>query len=226
MYLFFFQQARGYTPPQTTILLFIYVVAGLVGPVLWASIARWFGKHITIRISSLCYVAVQSILVSLPKAHFVWMTFAMFSVGFVASSFGFLVRAMIADVSDEVRLESGKDRTAMLYAMVTSTNKVGSTLSVGIAYLILPLFGFIAKEGAANTADAIWGLEACYLAPPVICVLLGGLAMWGYKLDEKRHSQIRAQLAANSAITGVKDTVQSITADPPAPEQGVLQPGE
>ena len=149
----------------------------------------------------------------------------MFSVGFVASSFAFLVRAMIADVSDEVRLESGKDRTAMLYAMVTSTNKIGATLSVGVAYLILPLFGFVAKEGAVNTPGAIWGLEACYLAPPVICVLIGGLAMWGYKLDEKRHAEIREALGANSAITGMKDAVQSLTADPPAPEQGVLTAG-
>ena len=133
------------------------------------------------------------------------MSFAMFSVGFVASAFAFLVRAMIADVSDEVRLETGKDRTAMLYALVTSTNKIGSTVSVGVAYAILPLFGFIAKEGAVNTPDAIWGLQACYLVPPVLCVLIGGLAMWGYKLDEKRHSTIRAALGANDAIAGAKD---------------------
>ena len=132
------------------------------------------------------------------------MSFAMFGVGFVASAFAFLVRAMIADVSDEVRLETGKDRTAMLYALVTSTNKIGSTLSVGVAYLILPLFGFVAKEGAHNTADAIWGLQACYLAPPVLCVLIGGLAMWGYKLDEKRHAEIRVALGANDAIAGAQ----------------------
>ena len=143
----------------------------------------------------------------------------------MASAFGFLVRAMIADVADEVRLESGKDRTAMLYAMVTSTNKVGSTLSVGVAYLLLPLFGFVAKEGYHNTPDAIWGLQACYLAPPVICVLLGGLCMWGYKLDEKRHAQIREALGVNLAIAGAKDGVQNIAGDDPVPEQGVLQPG-
>ncbi len=62
----------------------------------------------------------------------------------------------------------------MLYAFVTSTNKIGSTLSVGVAYVILPLFGFVAKEGIVNTPEAIWGLKACYLLPPVICVLIGG----------------------------------------------------
>lgn len=197
LYLFFFQQARGYTIDQTTILLFIYVAAGLIGPSAWAWIARRFGKHHTIRIASVCYVVAQSSLLALPPAHLLEMSFAMFSVGFVASAFAFLVRAMIADVSDEVRLETGKDRTAMLYALVTSTNKIGATLSVGVAYFILPLFGFVAREGAVNTQEAIWGLEACYLAPPILCVLVGGLAMWGYRLDERRHAEVRIALAAS-----------------------------
>ncbi len=225
LYLFFFQQARGYKPAETLFLLIIYVAAGLAGPTVWSRVARRFGKHQTIRIASLCYVVAQSTLLALPKAQPVAMSFAMFGVGFVASAFAFLVRAMIADVSDEVRLETGKDRTAMLYAMVTSTNKIGSTLSVGVAYLILPLFGFIAREGAHNTADAIWGLQACYLAPPVLCVLIGGLAMWGYKLDETRHAEIRVALGANAAIAGARDAAQSITGEPPEPQQGVFVAG-
>ncbi len=149
--MFFFQQARGYTPDQMTILLLIYVFSGL------------------------------------------------------ANAFGFLVRAMAADVSDEVRLETGRDRTAKLYALVTSTGMFGSTVSVGVAYCILPLFGFVAKEGYHNTPDAMWGLQACYLAQPVICVLIGGLCMFGYKLDEARHAEIRVAL-------GVKKGNPSVTA--------------
>jgi Na+/melibiose symporter-like transporter len=225
LYLFFFEQARGYTPGQAIYLLFFYVAAGLAGPAIWSRVAQRFGKHQAIRIASGCYVVTQSTLLLLPKAHPLEMTFAMLGVGFVASAFAFLARAMIADVSDEVRLESGKDRTAMLYALVTSTNKIGSTLSVGVAYVILPLFGFVAKEGAVNTPNALWGLQACYLVPPVLCVLIGGLAMWGYKLDEKRHSSVRLALSATDAITGAKDALQSITGEPPEPEQGVLNAG-
>jgi GPH family glycoside/pentoside/hexuronide:cation symporter len=225
LYLFFFEQARGYTRPQDTVLLFIYVAAGLIGPAVWSRVARRFGKHNTIRIASVCYVVAQTSLLVLPPAHFSEMVFAMFAVGFVASAFAFLVRAMIADVSDEVRLESGKDRTAMLYALVTSTNKIGATLSVGVAYFILPLFGFIAREGAVNTPEAMWGLQACYLVPPVLCVLIGGLAMWGYKLDETRHAEIRIALAAPLAIAGMADSIQSLTGEA-APEQGLLSPGE
>ncbi len=226
LYLFFFHEARGYSATQMQILLFIYVIAGLAGPAAWSRVAKQFGKHQTIRISSVVYVVAQTTLLLLPKAHFLEMSFAMFAVGFVASAFAFLVRAMIADVADEVRLETGKDRTAMLYAMVTSTNKIGSTLSVGVAYLILPLFGFVAKEGVVNTPAAIWGLQACYLAPPVICVLIGGLAMWGYKLDETRHAAIRDALSGNDVISGARDAAQSLTGEPPEPQQGVFVAGQ
>jgi len=226
IYLFFFEEARGYTPPQTTILLFIYVAAGLIGPAIWSRVARRFGKHQAIRIASVCYAIAQSILLALPKAHLSQMSLAMFAVGFVASAFAFLVRAMIADVSDEVRLESGKDRTAMLYALVTSTNKIGATLSVGVAYFLLPLFGFVAREGAVNTPEAMWGLQACYLAPPVICVLIGGFAMWGYRLDETRHAGIRVALDAQSAVGGIADSLQSLMGEAYSPEDGSLTHGE
>ena len=226
MYLFFFQQARGYKAEETTVLLFIYIAAGLFGPTFWARVARRFNKHRTVRIASFAYVVAQTMLLLLPKAHFFYMMFAMFSVGFTASAFGFLVRAMAADVSDEVRLESGKDRTAALYALITSTSKFGGTISVGVAYYILPLFGFIAKRGVVNTPDAIWGLEACYLAPPVICVLIGGFCMFGYKLDEKRHAEIREALGATGAIAGAAASVQSIAGEPAAPEPGVAVAGE
>jgi len=222
LYLFFFEQARGYTPAQANYLLLFYVVAGLFGPTVWARVARRFGKHQSIRIASVCYVAAQSMLLMLPKAHVYPMMAAMFLVGFVASAFAFLVRAMIADVSDEVRLETGKDRTGLLYALVTSTNKIGGTVSVGVAYAILPLFGFNPTEGAVNTAGAIWGLQACYLVPPVVCVLIGGFAMWGYKLDEKRHGEIRLALSASDAITGARDALQSLTGEPPEPELAAL----
>ncbi|HWD26496.1 MAG TPA: MFS transporter [Rhizomicrobium sp.] len=222
LYLFFFHLARGYTGPQMTLLLFIYIASGLIGPWAWSVVARMLGKHHTIRLTSVLYVIAQVSLLMVPNAHLAAMSVAMFSVGFIASAFAFLVRAMIADVSDEIRLESGKDRTAMLYAMVTSTNKIGGTLSVGVAYWLLPLFGFVPALGLHNTPNALWGLQACYLAPPVICVLIGGLAMWGYKLDETRHAEIRAKLQ----IEGAKDALQSLTGEPPVPEQGVLTAGE
>jgi GPH family glycoside/pentoside/hexuronide:cation symporter len=214
LYLFFFEDARGYTSSQATLLLLVYILSGLIAPAFWTRIAKRFSKHQTIKIASVAYAIAQTCLLLLPRAHFAEMSIAMFTVGFVASAFAFVLRAMVADVCDEVRLETGKDRTALLYALVTSTAKIASTVSVGVAYTLLPLFGFRAAEGAANTAQAMFGLQALYLVPPVVCVLLGGLAMFGYRLDEKRHGEIRAALASAQGVEPLTE---------PAPQ---LAPGE
>jgi Na+/melibiose symporter-like transporter len=213
LYLFFFEDARGYTPDQANILLLIYILAGLAAPAFWTRISHRFGKQQTIRIASVVYAFAQTGLLLLPAKSFFPMMFAMFTVGFVASAFGFILRAMVSDICDEVRLETGKDRTALLYALVTSTAKMASTVSVGVAYTLLPLFGFKAAEGAANTTTAMWGLQALYLVPPVACVLLGGLSMLGYRMNEARHSEVRAALAAKAAA-------------PVGVAQTQLQPGE
>lgn len=204
LYLFFFEAARGYSQNQANALLLIYILAGLVAPAFWMRIAKRVGKHQTVKIASVVYAIAQTGLLLLPRAHVVEMSFAMFTVGFVASAFPFVLRAMIADISDEVRLDTGKDFTAWLYGIATSAAKIPSTLSVGVAYSLLSLFGFKATEGAANTATAMWGLQALYLVPPVACVLLGGLALLGYRLDEKRHGEIRKALAlrAEAVATG------------------------
>ena len=196
LYIFFFEQARGYTATQTSWLLMIYLGAGFFGPPVWMRVAHRLGKHPTVMVASLCYALAQAILLMLPPAHVAAMSGAMFLVGFVASSFVFLLRAMVADVSDDVLLETEKDRTGLLYALETSTEKIGATVSVGIAYALLPLFGFNAAAGAINTPHAIWGLELCYLGPPSLSVLIGGMAMWGYRLDERRHAAIRVALDA------------------------------
>ena len=195
LYLFFFEAARGYTQNQANGLLLIYILAGLIAPGFWMRVARRVGKHQTVKIASIVYAIAQTGLLLLPAAHVLEMSFAMFTVGFVASAFPFVLRAMIADISDEVRLDTGKDFTAWLYGIATSAAKIPSTLSVGVAYSLLALFGYKAAEGAANTPSAMWGLQALYLVPPVACVLLGGLAMFGYRLDEKRHGEIREALA-------------------------------
>ena len=49
-----------------------------------------------------------------------WRTTVLF-----LSAFAFLVRAMVADVADEIRLETGKDRIGVLYSLITSTAKIG-----------------------------------------------------------------------------------------------------
>ncbi len=194
IYLFFFHEAKGFSLGDVSLLLIPYGASGILGAPIWARVAQRFGKHRTVQLAGLGYAITQTILMLVPAGLF-WPTFvSMFSVGFCGSAFLVLIRAMVADVADELRLQTGQERSGVLYALVTLTQKLGSSLAVTIIYPILDLFGFVAKPGAHNTPEAIRGLEMCYVFAPIILVVVGSACLIGYKLDAKRQTEIRAKL--------------------------------
>ena len=200
IYLFYFHSARGFTAAQSRYLLAIYIVAGVLGAGVLSWVATRLGKHRTLMIAAVCYSLGLICLAFLPKSLFVPAAAFMFLVGFLAAGFPLLDRAMVADVGDAVRLEQGKHRVGLLYAMITSVQKIATALSIGLTFVVLGAIGFNAKEGASNTPAAIHGLELVYLIGPVFFVMLGGACFIGYKLDHKRHGEIRAALDARDAL--------------------------
>lgn len=214
IYLFFFHEAKGFSLAHVAILLIPYTAAGVFGAPFWGRVAQKFGKHRTVQIAAVCYAVTQTTLMAIPQNLF-WPTFAgMFSVGFCGSAFLLLVRAMVADVADQLRLETGQERSGVLFALVTMTQKFGSSITVSIIYPILAAVGFNPKPGAVNTPHAIWGLEMCYLFAPIVLVLVGATMFFGYRLDARKQAQIRAELDALEAR------------DFAAAEESLLGPGE
>lgn len=234
LYLYFFTQALGFTRNQTNILLLIYIAAGLVGAPIWAQIAKRLGKHNTVMLGCVLYGFAQLVVFIMPRGDMSIMVPGMFFAGFVVSCFTFLIRAMVADVSDEVRLDVGMDRAALLYGLITSTSKIGSAASVGITFNVLDVFGFNRGEGVINTGIPLDALETCYVVVPVLTMFVGAAAMWGYKLDAKRHDHIRAELAARDslaviereAIEGASGVIESLGGPAEVIASGELIDGE
>lgn len=194
LYIFFFHDAKGFEPSVVSLLLIPFIGAGVLGAPFWARVAKRFSKHRTLQIAAVCYAVAQTTLMAIPAGLLVPTAFGMFAVGFCSSAFLLLVRSMVADYADEMKLEQGAERTGMLYAMVILTQKIGSSITVSIVFPILAFVGYNAMEGAVNTERAITGLEMCYLFAPVILVLVGAAMVFGYKLDDKRHAEIREAL--------------------------------
>jgi Na+/melibiose symporter-like transporter len=196
IYIFFFHDAKLFSIPATTTLLIFYIGAGLFGAPAWAWIAQRIGKHRTVQIACVAYAITQTILMILPAAIYLPTAIGMFAVGFCVSAFPLAVRAMVADISDVVRLEQDRDLTSVLYAMVTTTSKIGSSITSGISFTILAFVGYQASEAVQNTPQAIFGLEMVYLFPPIVLVFFGGAMFFGYTLDARRHGEVREALEA------------------------------
>lgn len=200
MYLFYFHDGRGFTYVDASLLLLIYVVAGVLGAGVLSWVATRFGKHRTLMAAAAGYSLGLVGMLFLPRAAVGLGAIFMFVMGFLASSFPLLDRAMVADVGDAVRLEKGKQRVSLLFAMITTSQKLALAGAIFLSFLALGLIGYNAREGATNTHAAIVGMQFVYVVGPVVFVMLGAACFIGYKLDSKRHGQIRAELALRDAM--------------------------
>jgi len=217
LYLFYFHDARGFSIANASKLLLIYIAAGVVGAAGLSWLATRLGKHRTLMCASTGYSLGLIGIAFLPRADFGPAAALMFALGFLASGFPLLDRAMVADVGDAVRLEQGKNRISLLYAMITTTQKVAGAASIGLSFVLLGLIGYQPKEGAMNTPGAVHGLELIYLITPVVFVMLGGACYIGYKLDSKRHGEIRAQLDERDGAIPQAAILESLTGGQPEP---------
>ena len=209
LYVYFWHDVKGFTVQDVGLLLIPGTMAGIGAPV-WGRIARRLGKHWTLLLGcAACYSVAQIVLMTLPRVHAPY-TFAdalptiliSACVGFCTCSFQLMIRAMVADVADEVKLEVGQDFTGLLFSMVTTTTKIGGSITVLIVFPILALIGYNGAEAAVNTPHAIFQLQLVYVLIPITLIGLGGLAIIGYKLEAGRHAEIRAKLDQREAASG------------------------
>ncbi len=217
LYLFYFHDARGFTIADASKLLLIYIVAGIVGAAALSWLAQRVGKHRTLMMAACGYSIGLALMIFLPKGNFGLASLLMFGLGVLAAGFPLLDRAMVADVGDAIRLEQGKHRVGLLYAMITTSQKIAGAMSIGLSFTVLGWIGYQAKEGAVNTPSAILGMQMVYLIAPVTFVMIGAACYIGYKLDSARHADIRAQLAERDAMSPGAPILESISGEQTIP---------
>jgi GPH family glycoside/pentoside/hexuronide:cation symporter len=213
IYLFFFKQSRGFTTQQATLLLAAYVLAGFPGALLTSALARRLGKHRALMATTTGFSLGVLSIVIVPKGDFWASVPSMAWCGAMAAGFGLTIRAMMADVGDEVRLEGGRERISLLYSVLTLASKIAAAFSIGLTLPLLAALGFHATDGTVNTPAAVRNLELAFLVGPILFVMLGGACVIGWKLDARRQGQIRAELDARDAVltegqSGLDQTIQ------------------
>jgi Na+/melibiose symporter-like transporter len=118
----------------------------------------------------------------------------------MATGFVVMVRAITADVGDELRLQGGRDLIGLLYAVTSATTKAAGALAIFVSFQLLALAGFNPKPGALNGPEQIHSLELIFIIGPIAFAMLGGASFLGYKLTAERHADIRRQLDERDAV--------------------------
>lgn len=195
LFLFFSRDRMMFTTGQANLLLGVYILAGLFGAPVTGWIATRIGKHRAAMVASAVYAGSLICLLWAPKASLGPSALIYFASGFVAAGFGALIRAMVADVADDIRLVQGKERSGLLYSLIASTNKVAVAASVIITYPLLERLGYNPALGHNNSAQAINSLTVAYLAGPIFFLAIGAASMIGYQLTAERANETRRLLA-------------------------------
>ena len=196
LYLFFFTDSRGFSVQQASILLAVYILSGIPGALGTAALARKIGKHRTLMVTTTAFSLGLFAILIIPKANLFATLPAMIWAGAMASGFGLMIQAMLADVGDEVRLTQGKERISLLYAVNALAAKIAAAFSIGLTFPLLERLGYNPVEGAVNSPSAIGHLTVAFIAGPIVFVMLGGACVIGWRLDAKRQHEIRDALDA------------------------------
>lgn len=214
LYFFYYRQSRELSLSAASLLLILYIVAGLVGGPATAWLANKTSKHRALIFSTTLYALMLIVIPLMPKGQALLYAAPMFILGALATGFVVAVRAITADVGDELRLEGGRDLMALLYAVTSATTKAAGALAIFVSFQLLEVVGFSAKPGVVNGPDQIHGLDLVFIIGPIAFVMLGGAAFFGYKLSAERHEEIRRQLDERDAQAGEAGILQAVTGEP------------
>ena len=181
MFLFLAEDALG-LGRVSSLLLLCYFISGVSFIPLMLFFARRFGKHATAAASSLFNAATLPLILLVPPGNVPFALTVWVLLGINMAAGPFLFRSIMADVADHDSVITGRQRTGLFYAMLTSTSKIGAALAIGLGYVILDMIGFTPRGD--NTQATLDALRAVYVWPAVIISVLVAVFFWFFPLDE------------------------------------------
>ncbi len=201
LYLFFAADAKGFSVQAASILLALYIAAGFPGALAVATLARRIGKHRALIVTTTGFSLGVIAILFVPRGDVAAAAAPMVWAGAMSAGFGLMILAMLADLGDEFRLEQGKERMSLLYALNGLAQKIATAFSIGLTFPLLARLGYKAAEGSVNTPAAIHNLTVAFIAGPIVFVMLAGACVLGWRLDAVRHGEVRRALDAREAGT-------------------------
>jgi Na+/melibiose symporter-like transporter len=176
----------------SSLMLLIYFIASFCGIPFWIRLSYRFEKHHTFTIAK-TYISITLLIILLIEPGNLWFYgFCNILFGLASGAGAFLLRSIMADVTDQDYLESGTQRTGLYYSMLTMTNKIGYAVAVGVIYPILDWIGFV--PGGINTPETITTLKYIFVFTPIPIWLLAAIIMWNFPLDSKKQEHLRRLL--------------------------------
>ncbi|WP_374653883.1 MFS transporter [Phenylobacterium sp.] len=196
LFVFFVSAYVGRPDLAAGLFLLQFVFGVFAGPI-WLRIGYRLGKHRAAVVGELAQVAINLGLLAVTPGALPLLFALTVAQGLAQGSGNLMLRAMVADVADKQRLETGVDRTGLLFSIFSLTGKAATAVAVGVALPLVGLLGF--KPGAINTPESLLALKLVFALGPAVAHLASAWLISGFSLDETRHADIRSQLEQRDA---------------------------
>jgi GPH family glycoside/pentoside/hexuronide:cation symporter len=120
----------------------------------------------------------------------------------VLAGFGFSAQwifpwAMVADVADYDRVESGQQRSGMYYGVWGLATKISEALALAAVGWILTGFGYV--PNVEQTPHALLGIRLFFGLIPAGIIFAALPLLFKYPITRKSHARVRARLEAMDA---------------------------
>jgi Na+/melibiose symporter-like transporter len=194
----FFVSAYMHRPDLAAGLFLLQFVFGVFAGPIWLKIGYRLGKHRTVIAGELVQVAINLGLLAVTPSAMPLLIGLTVAQGLAQGSGNLMLRALVADIADKQRLETGEERTALFFSVFALAGKAATAVAVGVALPLVAYLGF--QPGHANTPQALEGLKWVFALGPALAHIASAALISRFSLDEAQHGEIRRALAAQEAL--------------------------
>jgi GPH family glycoside/pentoside/hexuronide:cation symporter len=196
LFVFFVSQVAGLPRWAAALFLVQFVFGILAGPI-WLRVGYRLGKHRAAIAGELVQVACNLGLLFVTPGALSLLIALTIAQGLAQGSGNQMLRAIVADVADKHRLDSGVDRSALFFSVFSLAGKAAMAAAIGVTLPLIAWFGF--NPAGSNTPEALRGVALVFALGPALTHILAAWLIYGFPLDEDAHGRIRKALAERDA---------------------------
>jgi Na+/melibiose symporter-like transporter len=182
-----------------------FYVGALVGAFIWLRVAKRVEKHHLFIANTLILAVIISAaywLVGpgnpLGVGNIVPLVIGNTIGGFFASALWVVPASMVADVTDEDELRTGKKRAGAFFGINSFFIQESTSIAILVTGVLIDQFARLVPAQVEQSAQTIDRIAILFALLPAALYLVAGLLMFGYGLTRKRVAEIQTQLRADA----------------------------
>jgi GPH family glycoside/pentoside/hexuronide:cation symporter len=182
---------------ETTLVMGLMLICVTISLPLWQWVGRRMDKGPAYALGMLVGGAAVALTFFLPHGATPLIYVIAVLAGFGFSAQWIFPWAMVADVADYDRVESGQQRSGMYYGIWGLATKISEALALAAVGWILTGFGYV--PNVEQTPHALLGIRLFFGIIPGAFILASLPLLFKYPITRKSHAVVRAKLEAMDA---------------------------